>query len=57
MMMKKYIKPQVELNEFEVEDIIAVSSVGGGLFGGLADLDNSESTTFDDSILDPKDIF
>ena len=52
--MKKYIKPQIEIKGFEVSDIITVS---GGLFSGLADIDKSESTTFDDSILDPKDNF
>ena len=55
--MKKYIKPQVELNEFEVEDIITISGVEGGLFSGLANIDKSESTTFDDSILDLENNF
>ena len=51
--MKKYIKPQIAIEELEVKDIITAS----GIFGGIADLDKSESTTFDDSILDPKDTF
>ena len=51
--MKKYIKPQIAVEELEVSDIITASSV----FTGLADLDKSGSTTFDDSILDPKSEF
>lgn len=41
--MKKYIKPQIETEEFEVSDIITVS---GDVFEGLADLDKSESADF-----------
>jgi len=52
--MKNYIKPQIAIEVLEVKDIIAASA---GIFGGLADLDKSESTTFDDKILDPKDAF
>lgn len=52
--MKKYTKPQIEVNLLEINDIITISI---GIFSGLADLDSSESTTFDESILDPKDTF
>lgn len=51
--MKKYIKPQIELNKFEIEDIMATSGVGGGLFSGLADIDNSSSVDWGEEILDP----
>lgn len=51
--MKKYIKPQIELNKFEIEDIMSTSGVGGGLFSGLADIDNSSSVDWGEEILDP----
>jgi len=41
--MKKYIKPQIETEEFEVCDIITAS---GSVFNGLADLDKSETEDF-----------
>lgn len=41
--MKKYIKPQIETEKFEVTDIITAS---GSVFNGLADLDKSESSDF-----------
>ncbi len=53
-MMKKYIKPQIDIKELEIIDVITVS---GGLFGGLADIDEAESVEWDDKILDPKDTF
>ena len=52
--MKKYIKPQIEKEVLEVNDIITVS---GGLFGGLADLDKSSSVEFGEEIFDPKENF
>lgn len=51
--MKKYIKPQMETKEFEVNDIITAS----GIFAGITDLDKSKSIDWNDEILDPKDTF
>ena len=51
--MKKYVKPQIEIKEFEVSDIVTSS----GIFYGITDLDASKSVEWDDKILDPKDNF
>ena len=52
--MKKYTKPQIETKNFEVIDIISVST---SLFSGIADIDESKSIEWNDKMLDPKDAF
>ena len=47
--MKKYIKPQIKVNEFETVDIITTSNV----LNGLTDLDKSSNVDWGENILNP----
>lgn len=52
--MKKYIKPQIRTEEFEVIDIITNST---SFFDNIADFEKSSSIYWDDDFFDPKDSF